>query len=375
MLKVPKRSSFSLASHEAFNFVSLLRLARTENVGPISFFHLLKRYGSPEEALQRLPDIIRRAPIRVPPLEDIYREIDMHEKKGLHLISYYDVSYPDVLKSLKDPPPFITASGRLELLSRKAFAIVGSRNASQAGERLAGNLAHDLSAQKWVIISGLARGIDTAAHQASLEKGTIAVVAGGIEHIYPSENKKLYGAIVEKGLLISEDPLHQPPHGPLFLKRNRLISGLSWGVLVVEASIKSGALATAKYALDQGRSVFAVPGHPLDFRAKGCNKLLKQGAGLVENADDILSEYAAFSPTIAKEPFYDFLSPMDAGCDDTTSSLILNALNTVPIGVEELAHHLHLSVLEVQRSLMDMELNGEIERGPGETVTRMYRSS
>jgi DNA processing protein len=283
--------------------VQLLRLARTENVGPISFFHLLGRFGSASEVLDRLPSLVRRGAPRIPAMEDLWREIDAHHQRGLSLLSIFDAEYPSALRALKDPPPFISLCGRPELLTRTVLAVVGSRNASAAGERVASEIVGALSERGWVMVSGLARGIDGCVHRASLEGGgTAAVIAGGLGHIYPPEHKALYAQIAEQGVILSEDPLFQSPQASLFAKRNRLISGLAWGALVIEASAKSGSLLTAKYAADQGRAVMALPGHPLDFRARGGNRLIKQGACLVETADDVLQEYASSHRHLAFEP-------------------------------------------------------------------------
>lgn len=354
--------------------IHLLRLARTENVGPISFFHLLKRYGDAQEALVRMAEVTRRSPPKIPSLEDVKREIHEHATRGLLLISYYDPLYPLALKNLKDAPPFLSFSGRLELLNQVCFSIVGSRNASQAGLRLATQFAEQLSHRKWVTVSGLARGVDGCVHKASIDHaGTVAVVAGGIGYVYPPEHKKLYHEIAEKGLLISEDPLNQPPYGALFPKRNRLISGLSWGVLVIEASLRSGSLLTARYAGDQGRTVFACPGHPLDFRAQGTNRLIKQGASLTETVDDIFSEYTSTLRYMA-EPFEDEYDTAPAIIENAESvcKTIYDALTVVPVSVCELSITLSLSPSLVRACLVDMELNGEIERYPGDMVLRSH---
>jgi DNA processing protein len=352
--------------------IHLLRLARTENVGPISFFHLLKRYGDGQSALTRMAEVTRRSPPKIPSLDDIKREIEEHEKRGLCLVSYYDSQYPLALKNLKDAPPFLSFSGRIELLNQVCFSIVGSRNASQAGLRLATQFAEQISHRKWVTVSGLARGVDGCVHKASVDTaGTVAVVAGGIGHVYPPEHKKLYQEIAEKGVLISEDPLNQPPYGALFPKRNRLISGLSWGVLIIEASVRSGSLLTARYASDQGRTVFACPGHPLDFRAQGTNRLIKQGASLTESVDDIFSEYTS-SVRYMAEPLEDDYDayPVVENVDRNVCQTIYESLTIAPVLVSELSMTLKLSPALVRACLVDMELNGEIERYPGDMVLR-----
>jgi DNA processing protein len=352
--------------------LALLRLARTKNVGPISFFHLIKRYGCAQEALNRLPDIMRRSALKIPSLDDAKREIESHEKQNFLLVSYYDKEYPLSLKILKDAPAFLSMRGKTDLFHRPLFAMVGARNASQAGQFIAKQIAEQLSKHNWVLISGLARGIDACVHQATLESGTIAVVVGGMGNIYPPEHKKLYYEIAEKGLIMSEDPLGQEPQAALFPKRNRLISGLSWGVLIVEANLKSGSLTTAKYAADQGRIVFAVPGHPLDIRSKGVNKLIKQGACLVESADDILSEYIMSHHHVAEAPqdTYEPMARMDENRDEIYKKLA-QALTIVPTSIGELASSLSFSPVSLRGVLIEMELNGEIEWYPGDCVMRI----
>jgi len=351
----------------------LLRLARTENVGPISFAHLLERYANAQEALERLPTIARRSGANIPSMDDIKREVEAHAKQGIHLLCAHDTAYPIGLRHIKDAPPFISAIGRLDLLNKTLFSIVGARHASQAGERIATQISEQLSSKSWVLVSGLARGIDACVHASSVDHGgTIAVIAGGIGHIYPPEHKKLYAEIAEKGLIISEDPLFIGPHAGLFPKRNRIISGLSWGSLIVEASLRSGSLLTAKYAADQGRTVLAIPGHPLDFRARGANKLLKQGACLVETADDIFAEYSASHTYIAHEEPEDVYYAMPALLPEisTLSADIYALLGVVPTAIEDLSEKLGISAVTIRIALIEMELNGEITRYPGDAVVR-----
>lgn len=351
--------------------VALLRLARTRHVGPISFFHLMRKYQNAQEAIDRLPSIARRSELDIPSVEDIQREIDMHDKKGWHLISCYDPLYPAHLKALRDAPPFISAAGCVDLLNKTRFAIVGSRTVSEIGQRMTEQITERLTEHSWVIVSGLASGVDRCAHLASIDKGgTIAVLAGGLGHIYPTENKDLYHAIAEKGLLVSEDPLGMVPQPHLFSKRNRLISGLSWGVLVVEASLRSGSLLTAKFAADQGRTIFAVPGHPLDFRLRGTNKLIKQGACLVQSADDILEEYSLFCNQL-HEPLSDDtyeVYPSMADINDDLIGRVRSLLSFVPTSVQDIAQRLDQSPIMVRIALVEMEINGEVDHYPGDCV-------
>lgn len=347
-----------------------LRLWRTSHVGPISFAHLLKRYGSAQEALVRLPTLRRTVP-EIPSLAQIEKEVEHHEKRGYKLLSHQDALYPKALRSLKDAPAFLSIRGNLQLFAKPCFAVVGSRQASQPGSLLVRHIARDLSDHKWVLVSGLARGIDACVHQVSLDHGTIAVIAGGLDYIYPPEHKKLYHEIAEKGLIISEDPLDYPPSASLFPKRNRLISGLSWGVLVVEAGLRSGSLLTAKYALDQGRCVFAVPGHPSDLRARGVNRLLKDGAGLVENSQDIFDAWPLYQKNALQESpeqEYEIITIPTTIDYESLYADIYQALNTSPIPIEDLARHVGTSSTVTRIILVEMELDGIIERYPGDCV-------
>ena len=354
-----------------------LRLYRTENIGPISFFHLLKRYGSASEAIERLPEMTRwskgTTQLRIPTLDEIKYEYQAHEAQGYHLISYMDPLYPSFLKEIQDAPPFMSAYGRLELLSglNNHFAIVGSRNSSYAGKKITETLVEGLGKDNFVIVSGMARGIDTWAHKSALKTGTIAVLAGGIDVIYPLENRDLYYQIAESGLLLSEAPLGTPAQGSLFPRRNRIISGLSWGVLVIEAGIKSGSLLTARYALDQGRQIFAVPGHPLDPRSGGANSLLKQGAQLVEEVEDVLNEYVPYETKQAfaeESEEYRVSSSVEEisvkGVQEICKRL-LEILSVPPVSLSELLEHLEISPPLLQAALVELEILGHIDRYPG----------
>jgi len=269
-----------------------LRLIRTETVGPLSFRALIARFGTAKDAIEAVPDLAarggRKRPLRVPSKAEAERELQAVEALGGNILFLDDVGYPPLLAAIEDAPPALIASGATHLLERPTLAIVGARNASLAGRRLTERLAREISEAGIVVVSGLARGIDTAAHKGALEGGTVAVVAGGLDVTYPRENADLQDAIAERGLLVTDEPLGTQPQARHFPKRNRIISGLSLGVLVVEAAHRSGSLITARLAGEQGREVFAVPGSPLDPRAKGANALLKSGAMLVEEAGDIL---------------------------------------------------------------------------------------
>ena len=280
-----------------------LRLIRSENVGPRTFRALLNHYGGARAALDAIPDLARRGgamrPIRVASADEAERELLAARRLGINLVALGEPEYPRGLQATDDAPPLLAVRGRLAMLAEPAVAMVGSRNASAAGMTIAERLARDLGEAGLIVVSGLARGIDAAAHRGSLARGTVAVLAGGHDRPYPPEHVDLMAAIVEHGAAVSEMPLGWTPRGRDFPRRNRLIAGLVFGVVVVEAARRSGSLITARRALDYGREVFAVPGSPLDPRAEGTNELLKQGATLVSSAQDVI---AALSPLIERPP-------------------------------------------------------------------------
>ena len=269
-----------------------VRLSRSENVGPVTFRRLLDRFGSAAGALDALPELAAKGGGKNPRIAtkaDAEAECETLARLGARHLTYADAEYPAPLAALDDAPPIIAAGRNIGLLSRPCVGIVGARNASLNGRKLAETLANDLAETGIVVVSGLARGIDTAAHTASLARGTVAVVAGGIDIVYPPENARLQTAIFESGAVVSEMPPGMQPTQRLFPRRNRIISGLSRGVIVVEAALNSGSLITATQALEQGREVFAVPGSPLDPRAGGTNNLIRHGAHLTERAEDVLT--------------------------------------------------------------------------------------
>lgn len=271
-----------------------LRLIRTENVGPVTFHELIAHFGSARAALDAIPGLRARGGMRRPgqvcPERQAAQEMQAAARAGVRIIAYPEPDYPPLLRHIDAAPPLIFALGDAGLAARDGVGIVGSRSASGAGRQLTGTLARDLGAAGVVVVSGLARGIDTAAHLAALDTGTIAVVAGGVDVIYPPENAELHAGLAARGLIVSECPLGYNPRGQDFPRRNRIISGLSLGVAVVEAAHQSGSLITARLALEQNREVFAVPGHPLDPRAAGTNALIRSGARLITCAGDILAE-------------------------------------------------------------------------------------
>jgi len=321
-----------------------LRLYRTSTVGPVTFRDLLIRYKTAAAALDALPRIITRKSVRIPSVLDIEAEMDAVDQIGAQFLMSCEDAYPNYLKMLDPAPPVICTLGNNALFEKPAIAIVGSRNASAMGLRFARQLAHELGQMGYVIASGLARGIDASAHAAALESGTIAVLGGGVDHIYPQQNTDLYHAIREQGCIISESPIGYRATARDFPRRNRIISGLSKGVIIIEAAERSGTLITARYALEQNREVMAVPGSPLDPRSKGCNRLIQQGAALVESSEDVKNIIEQLPPPRLMEPDGQSfeseppsLSPRD-----------------------EVIRAAHLPVHIANAALLELELNGDI---------------
>jgi len=349
-----------------------LQLARSENVGPLTFHHLLQRYGTAAQALEALPSLAAQGglkrPLKIISRSDVEKELDATRSFGATLVTLEDPLYPPLLRHSDGAPPLLTVKGRLDLLQAPLFAIVGARNASAMGKKMAHMLAIDLGQRGWVITSGLARGIDTSAHYGSFQTGTIAVLAGGIDHIYPQENETLYAKIAETGVLIAESPFGTHPQATFFPKRNRIISGISRCVLVVEAALKSGSLITAKYALEQGRDVLAIPGHPLDPRARGCNQLIKNGAILVETIQDIDQEISPTSSLHIQENDNAYEAPFPSSSLDTVRHLLNENLSFIPINVDELIRECQLQASDVWIVLLEMEIAGRLERHPGGKV-------
>ena len=367
-----------------------LRLIRTENVGPITFRDLLNRYGSAGAAIHALPELARRGgrrrPLKVPSKSEAEREIGRNADFGAEVLVIGDDAYPKALAAIEDAPPAVSVLGDITLLSSRSLAMVGARNASMNGRRFSGQLAREIGGYGYTIVSGLARGIDGTAHSGALESGTVAVVAGGIDVIYPPEHADLYDAICEQGAIIAEPPIGTTPQARHFPSRNRIISGLSLGVLIVEAAKRSGSLITARRALEQGREVFAIPGSPLDARSDGTNRLIQEGAAhLVQSADDIIRVLNGLATDALREP-----GPMEfdesrpglgtplAGAppedDDLENarSLVLNALGAEPVAVDELIRGCQLSSSIVATVLLEAELAGVVDRHPGNRVSRRF---
>ncbi|HPF77854.1 MAG TPA: DNA-processing protein DprA [Alphaproteobacteria bacterium] len=357
-----------------------LRLFRTDNIGPITFYKLIERYGSAAEALNALPHLSKKGgrskPLEAPPLSAIEKEYDALQKLGGDIICAGEKLYPLALAATDDAPPVLSYIGHIDLARSPCMAMVGARNASLNGKKFAVKLAKDLGQAGQVIVSGLARGIDTGAHQGALETGTIAVVAGGIDVVYPRENQELYEQICQRGLVLAESPLGMEPIARHFPKRNRIVSGLSVGVVVVEATLKSGSLITARMAGEQGRDVYAVPGYPLDPRAQGPNKLIQDGAVLVQSAQDILQAMENYTGgsamhdiAVQSTPSFGFMaSPPDEKEVEEVQILLKENLSQMPVGVDELARACHMSIPALQMALLEMELAGRLQRLPGNRV-------
>lgn len=372
-----------------------LRLIRGRGIGPVTFYKLLDHHGSAGRAVNALEAEDGR--LKPAPLAVVEKECKALEKMGAVLIFYSDDIYPEALKHIPDPPPVLAALGRLELLSTPMVAIVGARNASANGCRLAQSLAADLGQEGWGVASGLARGVDTAAHKGALAGGcgTIAVLGGGLDHIYPTENTDLFWRIAKEGLILAETPLGTKPTAQSFPRRNRIVSGLSAGVVVVEAARHSGSLITAQQAGEQGREVMAIPGHPSEPRSFGCNHLLRQGATLVSSADDILEAVKGFdhgapaqhTPTLftrEDQPGLGLALPEETkavfvedtladGEEKPLTAQILDALSPGQTLVDDVVSMLNVPESKLLATLTELELDGEIERLSGGYITLAQR--
>ncbi len=365
---------------------SCLRLFRTENIGPITYYQLIERFGSATRALEALPELSKRGgrskPLDPPPEHEIAKECKLLQKLGGRIITVQDKEYPLALTATEDAPPVLSVIGDITLLNKSCVAVVGARNASLNGRKFAQKLATELGARGQIVVSGLARGIDTAAHQGGLGTGTIAVVAGGIDVVYPEENQKLYEEIAEKGLIVAESKFSAKPFAASFPRRNRIVSGLSKGVVVVEATKRSGSLITARLAGEQGRDVYAVPGSPLDPRASGPNHLIREGATLIRNADDIMEILMDFSGNSLRETpmnIVNFFQPhneksfveSESDTPENIQNLILSNLSFTPISVDELLRACHVTISTLQTHLLELELAGRVKRLPGNRISML----
>ena len=351
-----------------------IRLARTPNIGPITFRQLIARFGNAGDAIEALPTLIRRAGGRrrsEPPSQAAAgEEAERVRQLGGTVLVFGEAPYPTPLANIDDAPPVLAVLGDPSLLQRPTVALVGARNASTNGRRMANDLASHLGTAGYVVVSGLARGIDAAAHGGALATGTAAVMAGGIDVVYPPEHRDLAGRIAETGAVVSEMPPGTEPQARHFPRRNRIISGLSLGVVVVEAARRSGSLITARLALEQGREVLAVPGSPLDPRAQGCNDLIKKGAVLVQDAGDIVAELESRSAVaeLPRDLLAETATPPADGDLDQARAVILAQLSPTPTPVDELIRHCQLSASVARTALLELELAGRVERQPGNRV-------
>ena len=395
---MPGRSVFTDAQRHAW-----LRLWRSENVGPRTFETLLARFGSAEAALDALPDLMRRSrpgrPIRIVTREDIDREFETAARFGARFLCRDEAGYPALLREIGDAPAVVAVRGRADILDRPAIAIVGARNASAAGLAFAERLARNLAQEGYVIVSGFARGIDGRAHRATLGSGTVAVLAGGHDRLYPADQEPLMHQLLENGAALSEMPFGWEARGRDFPRRNRLVSGLALGVVVVEAARRSGSLITARFAADQGREVFAVPGSPLDPRAEGTNDLIRDGATFCTEAEDVIRALAdrrtgsaardVFADGAADvAPFWDELDLTGAAPIETAAAAargsrelfddpdaqraehdirppldrVVERLGPAPVSLDELARAADLPIRTVRGAVLELEIAGRVER-------------
>jgi len=382
-------------SHE--HYIAWMRLARASKLGAKSFHNLLELFPNPQDALEYVKEINAKHKIsgkkQIQPasIAEIEKEIELTEAFGAEILPYYHECYPKLLKQICDAPPVIIVKGDSSLLSKKSISIVGARNASIQGKSIAKKISNDLGEAGYIVVSGLARGIDTVAHQAAINHGTIGVIAGGIDSIYPKENRSLYEQMYEKHLIITEYPIRKPPIAQYFPQRNRIIAGLSIGTMVIEAAIKSGTLITTRLALEYNREVFAIPGSPLDSRYHGTNALIKNGAYLVESAEDIIN---------IAEPLIEQLAKIDAHkksgsaesaestyyCSDGDSKpyeggtqmsnihpkhyeIILDHLSYSPINVTQLIESINdIPTRVIHLALIELEIEGKIHRDRANNV-------
>ena len=354
------------------DLLARLRLIRTRSVGPITSHQLMLRFGSAQAALDALPDLARRgggeAP-RVPSAAEVAREVDRVAALGASYLLIGRPHYPAMLAELESAPPALMVRGDPELLTRPVVAMVGARNASAAAIRFARQLAHDLAERGVVVVSGLARGIDTAAHVGSLDGGTIGVIAGGIDVVYPPENDRLQEEVATRGLLVAEQPPGTEPRARHFPYRNRIIAGLAAGTVVVEAAPRSGSLITARLATEAGREVMAVPGSPLDPRAQGCNQLIRDGATLVQSADDVVASLRPFGRSTVQAPARDYSAGRPADASENERRTILTLLGPTAVPVDELIRLSGVVPSVVQLVLVELELAGRLERHAGGRVS------
>jgi len=356
---------------EADARIARLRLLRSAHVGPIGWRQLIARFGSAEAALEALPQLAARGGgrLEIADIRLVRREIEAVERLGARYLFLDDPDYPQLLAELDNAPPALIWRGRAELLERPAIALVGARNASAAACRFARQLAYGLGEAGVAVVSGLARGIDTAAHQGSLASGTIGVIASGIDVAFPPENAELQERVATEALLLAEQPPGTEPLARFFPSRNRIIAGLASGTVVVEAAPRSGSLITARIAAEAGREVMAVPGSPLDPRAQGCNLLIREGATLVQSVDDILEAVRPLDPRAVRAPDGRYAAEPPQDASDAERLAITGLLGPVPVAIDELVRQSGFAPAVVQTVLLELELAGRLERHAGGRVS------
>lgn len=357
-----------------------LRLIRSDNVGPATFRDLINHFGSAELALEALPELSRRGgstrPVRVATREEALAELDFAARFGARFVGIGEPDYPIALRQIEGAPPLLAVKGKMETFRQPAVGIVGARNCSVAGAKFAAMIARDVGRAGYTIVSGLARGIDTSAHRASLDTGTIAVLAGGLDKPYPPENEPLVAEMLAaNGLLLSEMPFGWEPRARDFPRRNRLIAGISLGIVVTEAAARSGSLISARYAGNFGRLVFAVPGSPLDPRSEGANELIKDGATLITGSADVIEAMAPltridlFSPQQISEPIIEDERAMALPPSESDRDTIMTALGPAPTEIDELIRHTGLPAQSVYLVLLELDLAGRLYRHPGGLIS------
>lgn len=358
-----------MSEQERFN---RLRLIRSPRIGPVTFRQLMARFGTAGEALRAVPDMAARGGGKASIIDAqiVEQEIARSRAAGARYLITGDADYPFLLDQMEGAPPALIVRGDVSLAARECVAMVGARNASAAACRFARTLAQELGQRGAVVVSGLARGIDTAAHQGALESGTIAVIACGIDIAFPPENAELQERLAEEGLLVTEHPPGTQPLARQFPARNRIIAGLARGTVVVEAAPRSGSLITARLAGEAGREVMAVPGSPLDPRAQGCNQLIREGAVLIQSAADVIEAIGAIDPRMVRQPGSDFSSePLSGDVADRERASIVALLGPAPVPVDELIRLSGLGPAVVQTVLLELELAARLERHAGGKVS------
>lgn len=364
------------------DLIDILRLMRSENVGAITFHALIKRFGTAAKALEAIPSMALKGgskkPITLYSRDKAESETEKTYRFGAKMITFKDAGYPANLRHIADAPPVLVISGHAYLWNKPCIAMVGARNASANGCHFAKRIALELTEAGYAVVSGLARGIDTFAHQGALAGGTVGVIANGIDHVYPPENAGLYKEMRERGAIVTENPFGAIPHNRAFPARNRIIAGMSLGTIVVEAAERSGSLITAHFALEQNREVFAVPGSPLDPRSKGCNALIKQGATMVEGVEDILKELRKPDIAVFRQQQFDLFEvneayETNAGELDQARAIIDEKLGVTPAAIDELVAQTQIPANTLLTILLEKELAGVLQRHPGGRVSLIAR--